>query len=157
MTIQAYDTAISLLEINGRLSKRRFPQQPGAIQDLAEALSVGLPKSYQTMLGEFGILLFGGRMIYGIGKNGIEGNAAPNVVFATTDRRKNGEITDQMVEIMPSGYGPYFVIDCAEMDSRAEAPVYEIDEAGHQHGKRKVADSFGEFLLGEVNDLLENV
>lgn len=154
--MEEYEKATTLIAQEQIKVLVKFPASDELIRNLENRLSVALPKSYQKMLSEFGILLFGGRMIYGLGKNGLEGDAAPNVVFATEDRRKNGEITDQMVEIMPSGYGPYFVIDCAEMDDQSEAPVYEIDEAGYQHGKDKIADSFGEFLLGEVNSLLES-
>ena len=154
--MEEYEKAIILIAREKIKILVKFPATDELVEDLETRLGVALPKSYKKMLGEFGILLFGGRMIYGIGKNGLEGDAAPNVVFATKDRRENGEITDQMVEVMPSGYGPYFVIDCAEMNDQAEAPVYEIDEAGYRHGKRRIADSFGEFLLGEVNDLLES-
>ncbi len=94
-------------------------------------------------------------MIYGLGKTGVFGNSAPNVVFVTKDRIENSEISQSMIEIMPSGYGPFFVIDCSKMDADGEAPVYLVSAGGYEVECEKVADSFGEFLLNEVNMLLE--
>jgi SMI1-KNR4 cell-wall len=119
-------------------------------------LDCKLPISYKEMLREFGILGFRGKMFYGIGINGLEGDSAPNVIFATQDSRSRNEITEKMVEIMSSGYGPTFVLDCGQLDQRGEAPVYEINELGHKHGMKKIADSFGEFLFGEVNMVMDD-
>lgn len=76
-----------------------------------------------------------------------------NVVFATETSRKERLITDTMIEIGVAGYGPFFFIDCAELDENGEAPVYEAPANGVQNGKDKLADSFGEFLLNEVRSI----
>lgn len=121
------------------------------IVELENLLGSKLPDSYKTMLSESGILGFEGQMISGIGRDGVKGSNFGNVFFATMNSRENNKINFDMVWIMASGYGPDFVIDCAKLDQNDEAPVYEIDELGYETGMKKVADSFGEFLLNEVN------
>ena len=152
--IDEYHQAIMLLEENNVRVLTKFPASSELIADLEQRLGVTLPKSYVQMLKDFGIMVFKGHMIYGLGKTGLEGDAAPNVVFATKDRRQNDEITASMVEIMPSGYGPFFVIDCDDIGASSEATVWQVSELGVVKGKSKVAESFGEFLLAEVKDLV---
>ncbi len=108
------------------------------------------------MVADLGSLSFGSKDIYGLTRLGMDIASVPNVVFATEDSRSRGEITNKMIEIMPSGYGPNYVLDCGQLDQRGEAPVYEINELGYKHGMKKVADSFGEFLLSEVKMMLAN-
>lgn len=101
-------------------------------------------------------MAFEGTTVYGLGETGLDGRSAPSVVFTTDRSRKAGEISSTMVRIMASGYGPFFVLECAEIDDQDEAPVYEIPMTGYQDGIEKVADSFGEFLLNEVNMNMES-
>jgi hypothetical protein len=151
-----YQKAINLLR-NSSIDIDEPEAIPSNAIELLEArLGTKLPRSYQEMIIDFGSLSFGSKDIYGITRLGMDVASAPNVVFATEDSRSRGEITDKMVEIMPSSYGPNFVLDCGQLDQRSEAPVYEINELGYRHGMKKVADSFGEFLLNEVKMMLAN-
>lgn len=59
-----------------------------------------------------------------------------------------------MIRIMASGYGPFFAIDCNQIDANGEAPVYEVSAKGVAQGKSRVAESFGEFFLNEVKALI---
>lgn len=130
---------------------------PGNAIELLEArLNTKLPGSYKAMVKDFGSLSFGSKDVYGLTHLGMDVASTPNVVFATEDLRSRGGITGKMIEIMASGYGPNFVLDCGQLDQRGEAPVYEINELGYKHGMNKVADSFGEFLLNEVKMMLAN-
>lgn len=149
-----YHKAIRLLEGNNVRVLTKFPASTELIADLERRLGVTLPKSYVQMLKDFGVMVFKGHIIFGLGKTGLEGDVAPNVVFATEDRRKNGELTSSMVEIMPSGYGPYFAIDCNDIGASGEATVWQISELGVTDRKEKIAESFGNFLLSEVEDLI---
>jgi SMI1-KNR4 cell-wall len=151
-----YHTAINLLT-NSSIKIDEPEPIPSNVVELLEArLNTKLPHSYKQMIVDFGSLSFGSKDIYGIIRLGMDVASAPNVVFATEDSRSRSEITDKMIEIMPSGYGTNFVLDCGQLDQRGEAPVYEINELGYKHGMKKVADSFGEFLLNEVRMTLAN-
>jgi SMI1-KNR4 cell-wall len=156
LSIIEYQTAINLL--NNSLIEIDEPESipSNSIELLEERLNTKLPESYKKMLVGFGSLSFGSKDIYGLTHLGMDIASVPNVVFATEDSRSRGEITNKMIEIMPSGYGPNYVLDCGQLDQRGEAPVYEINELGYKHGMKKVADSFGEFLLNEVKMMLAN-
>nr|WP_272874795.1 SMI1/KNR4 family protein [Agrobacterium tumefaciens] len=117
-------------------------------------LGVRLPPSYKAMLTQFGTLSFEGIEVYGWTRSGLDGKSIPNVVFATEDDRKRGLVSDQMVNFMVAGYGPTFVLDCAEISADGEAPVYEIPAGGIKRGKDRLADTFGAFFLAEVERIL---
>lgn len=127
------------------------PQTDQTIKALENRLGVLLPISYKKMLYEFGNLGFGPVEFYGITKGGFDAMGAPNVVFLTEKSRLRNEISDQMVYIMASGYGPFFVIDCNERNAIGESPILEIDEFGFNTGSKRAFDSFGEFCLHEVD------
>ena len=156
MTVSQYNKAVQMLRESDTPIFSPGGSSQLEIDSLEKLLLVKLPASYRAMLAEFGILGFRGKQFYGLGKSGLDGAAVPNVVFATQSSRLSEEISKGMVRIMASGYGPDFVIDCGQLDQRGEGPVYEVNELGYRHGMKKVADSFGEFLLKEVNTLLEN-
>ncbi len=154
MSLSDYRSAIEKLRDNGVKIDYQMPASDDLIRALEERLGVDLPISYKAMLSEFGILGFGGNDFYGLGRTGLDGKNAPSVVFTTERSRKEGEISDTMVRIKASGYGPCFVIDCAQSTSPGEAAIYELDERGLSYGSERVADSFGTFLLEDVNEYL---
>lgn len=153
MTEKSYDEAIGLLR---KHNLDPLPIKRPSVEDLAmleQRLGVRLPDSYRRMLLDFGILMVDSITISGVGNDGVVGMNSHNVVFATESSRKDGLITDTMIEIGVAGYGPFFFIDCAELDGNGEAPVYEAPANGVQNGKDKLADSFGEYLLNEVRSI----
>lgn len=155
MSTASYYKAISLLEAEGRLNRRRFPQDAAAIAELETALGVNLPPSYKAMLHDFGILLYrGGEIVYGVGLNGVTGEGGSGVWFQTKMARARKQITPTMVRFQSSGYGPEFCIECAEARADGEAPVYLVPADGDMKNATKEADSFGEFLLNEVAGIL---
>lgn len=153
MSVAAYDAAIRKLRSHGIEPDFRIPASGDLIAGLEARLGVVLPPSYRKMLSEFGILGFDAQDIYGLGLTGLDARNAPSVL-ATEDERRRGLITDQMIWIMSSGYGPIFVIDCAERREDGECPVYEVSTGGYKTGKARVAESFGDFLMAEVDLLL---
>ena len=64
--------------------------------------------------------------------------------------RSDGTLLKTMIMILQSGYGPFFVLDCGKTDETGEAPVYELSLEGIRGERKRVADSFGTFLLDEV-------
>lgn len=155
MSVEHYRQAISLLEWDGRLNKRRFPQNNDAIEELEADLDVNLPPSYKAMLRDFGILIYrGGEIIYGLGRDGVRGEGGSGTWFQTKMARDQKQISPTMVLIMSSGYGPEFCIECAEVLPDGESPIFLVPAEGSQAGVERVADSFGEFLLKEVKAIL---
>lgn len=103
------------------------------------------------MLSDFGALEFATTEIYGWLSQGIDAEFATNVVYTTERERRDGRISGTMVPFLTSGYGPFFVIECAEIGVDGEAAIYEISPAGYHRGKDRLADSFGAFLIEEVD------
>ena len=66
----------------------------------------------------------------------------------------NRQSRSTKTRIKASGYGPYFVIDCAQSTSPGEAAIYELDERRMSYGSERVADGFGTFVLEHVNEYL---
>lgn len=148
--IASYRRAVSLLE-DRKLFIRRFPQDAAVVEALGRALGVTLPPSYATMLRECGLMLYsGGDIIYGIGLGAYDTKGGSGVHFLTLTARRQGRIGPTMVRIMSSGYGPEFCLECAEADAHGEAPVYLVPANGDLGAAERVAESFGAFLLQEV-------
>ena len=76
------------------------------------------------------------------------------VFFQTSVARERGQISQTMVRVMSSGYGPEFCIECGLINADGEAPVYLVPADGDMQNATKEADSFGEFLLKEVTAVL---
>jgi len=156
MTIELYRKAVRLLEESGELSSLRFPATQADIQGLEERLGVPLPESYKAMLKEFGIMMFLRATVYGVGRSGFDTKGGSGVLFQTEVARKREQITPTMVRIMSSGYGSEFCIECNEMKPGGEAPIYLVPADGDLEKAERIADSFGAFLLNEVEMNLKN-
>lgn len=156
MSFEKYREALELLRTSGLKLLVSFPQPPEVIAEVERQLGHPLPASYKLMLSEHGMLIFPGRDFYGIGRRGLEGTSLQTVLANAKHFRAEGTLSDKMVTILQSGYGPYFVLDCGEMDKDEEAPVYELTLEGVRGDKKKVADSFGAFLLDEVKMVVNN-
>jgi SMI1-KNR4 cell-wall len=155
MSVGDYEKAISLLAKNDlKPIEVRRPSQHD-IQRLEQRLGITLPESYMRMLLDFGLLQVRSISISGVGNSGLEGTTASSVVFATENDRSNGLISKFMITIAFAGYGPFFVIDCSQLAENRTAPIYEIPAGGISYGKDKIAEDFGNFLLKEVENMLE--
>ena len=154
MGVDLYKQAVAKLAEADALGPLRFPATEKDIESLAALLNVRLPNSYKLMLQEFGILMFPGQTIYGIGKSGVQTKGGSGVFFQTSIARERGQISQTMVRVMSSGYGQEFCIECGLINADAEAPVYLVPADGDMQNATKEADSFGEFLLKEVSELL---
>lgn len=151
----AFEAALELVHRFGLAPFVAGPQTAEAVTALERRLNVGLPPSYKAMLRQFGTISFGGVEVYGLARfGGLDAQSIPNVVFATESEQAAGCITPSMVHVMASGYGPIYVLDCSEPDGFGEVPIYEIALGGVAHGRDRLAPSFGEFILGEVERLV---
>lgn len=127
----------------------------GASEDMiskAEVfLGVRFPEDYRYFLEKYGALAFEAEEFYGITKDGLEAKSVPSVIFATKAARDRGDISERMIIIKSSGYGPSFCIDTSGDSSSTSVPVVEVDFSFKRGGiKKQVAESFGEFFLNEI-------
>ncbi|AXA41600.1 SMI1/KNR4 family protein [Rhizobium leguminosarum] len=155
MTILLYDDAIRALRENDVPILGTTGATEENIKQIQVRLGVSLPPSYRKMLSDFGALEFGTKEFYGWLSQGIDAKFATNVVYTTERERCDGRISGAMVPFLTSGYGPFFVIDCTEIGLDGEAAIYEVSPAGYERGKDRVADSFGAFLIEEVDRVLQ--
>jgi hypothetical protein len=155
MSIAMYDDAIRSLRENGIDILATESATEDDLKQIESRLGLKLPVSYRKMLSEFGALEFDTIEIYGWLAQGIDAKFITNVVHATERERAEGRINNTMVPFLTAGYGPFYVMECAEMSTDGEAPIYEVSAGGYKSGTDKLADSFGEFLRNEVGRTLE--
>ncbi len=157
MSLQDYHAAVRVLKENGIEILSSVHASADDMVAMELRLGVNFPPSYKAMLSEFGNMTFEGVEIYGWTRSGLNAKGVPDVVSTTEKDREKGLITGQMIQFMVAGYGPSFVLDCAEADSEGEAPAYEISAGGVARGRDKLADSFGSFLLKEAQRIVEEI
>lgn len=61
-----------------------------------------------------------------------------------------------MMRIQSSGYGPEFCIDCSKVNANGESPVLLVPADGNIENAELVVESFGDFLLGEVEKVIND-
>ncbi|EOF5434749.1 SMI1/KNR4 family protein [Salmonella enterica] len=100
--------------------------------------------------------MFNGLSFYGISKQGLAANSAPDVRYVTIEARKLGDVDGEMIKILSSGYGPSFSIDVSTLSETGEAVIVETELSFKREGNKSVvANNFAEFLLGEILASLE--
>lgn len=63
-----------------------------------------------------------------------------------------------MIKIKSSGYGPSFSIDTSTLGKQGEAVIVETELSFKDCAEKKViADSFGRFLLAEIEQSLKDI
>ncbi|MGF6232840.1 hypothetical protein QFZ27_006795 [Inquilinus ginsengisoli] len=156
MSISDVNTAIQLILDSGE----SYRPGNGAADDMLSAfenrLGVRFPPSYRYFLAKMGTLSFMGHQFYGITKSGLNAESIPCVLWATERSREKGHITDSMLRIKMSGYGPFYVLDLSQRNAEGEGAVLELPVQGISGGSEKIADDFGSFLLGEITSALSD-
>lgn len=128
------------------------------ILDFESLLGVTFPESFKVFLKKYGALSFCGDTYYGITKKGKDENQIPCVLFATKDARATGDITNKMIKIKSSGYGPSYSIDTEMLGAAGEPVVVETELSFKRTGEKKfVAESFGDFLLSNIKEAIEDL
>ncbi|EGO8358851.1 SMI1/KNR4 family protein [Escherichia coli] len=120
------------------------------------SLGTSFPESYKIFLKKYGTLMFNGLSFYGISKQGLSADSAPDVRFVTIEARKLGDIDNNMIKILSSGYGPSFSIDTSTIGEAGEPVIVETELSfKRERNKNIVANNFAEFLLQEISESLE--
>lgn len=124
---------------------------PELIEIYQDALGNKFPETYKLFLEKYGTLTFNGVSFYGISKRGLSAASIPDVKFATEQARTFGDINKEMIMIKNSGYGSIFSIDTSIIGSEGEPVIVETNLSFKDNTEKKVvANSFGEFLLEEI-------
>lgn len=131
------------------------PATPKQVEDFERALHIEFPASYREFLLNFGVLDFEGFEFYGITPEGVHAKAIPCVLFATKDGIDKGQISNKMIMVQESGYGPVYCIDLDMVGSKSEPVVVEVPISYEESKEKKVvAESFADFLILRIKEAI---
>ena len=143
------EKAIELILENG--GDFEGPKDLELIEKAELYLKINFPPSYKQFLSKLGCGDIEGQEFYGIINDDFENSCIPDAVWLTMSERQQG-LSEDLIIIGASGYGTYFALDTSKKNDAGENPVIEYMSGCET---RYIADSFGEFLLSEINSVLE--
>lgn len=157
MSIEKVNQAIVMMENSDEDILSVGSISESLIKEAELELGINFPDDYKYFIKKYGVLSFDSEEFYGITKSGLNSTSIPCVIFATKSARERGDISPQMIKIKSSGYGPNFSIDISQCKDGI-APVVET-ELSYKRDNHKaiVANSFGDFLLNEITDAIEDM
>ncbi|WP_375580438.1 SMI1/KNR4 family protein [Marivirga tractuosa] len=134
------------------------PAEHTLIAEIEKELDTRFPLSYIHFLIKYGNLSFFGETFYGTTQKGMQATSAPSVLFVTKNNRALGQLSERMIAIKSSGYGPIFAIDMSEADQYGEGKIVEVALGYKITGEKKVlANSFAEFFYSEIENAIEDL
>lgn len=113
------------------------------------ALGVFFPASYKKFLSNFGCGSIKGVEICRLIDSDFVNSSVPDAVWVTFEQQKLG-LPKKLVVIYSTGYGPFYAIDTNKINDAGESPV---NSYLGENKLEKVADSFAEFLLNELESI----
>lgn len=123
------------------------------INDMEKRLKCKFPLSYRDFLKRYGRLAFLSTEFYGFTKDGFDAEKSPSAIWVTETNRKRGDLADDMICVMATGFGPYFALATSKIDASGECPVVlvakEVPADYHNLG------NFGAFFLSEITEALK--
>lgn len=117
------------------------------IKHMEKILNVTLPPSYKEFIKRYGSGGIGSKDFFGIDKNVEESES----VTTTLDKR-NYELPLKYVIITNDEDGSYCAIDCSKKNKYGESPVIRWASFFKEE---KIADDFGEFILSDLENMLD--
>ncbi|OAT76891.1 cell wall assembly/cell proliferation coordinating protein [Mangrovibacter phragmitis] len=134
------------------------PVSQSIISEFEKKLGVFFPASYKCFLNKYGALSFCGDTYYGITQNGLYENQVPCVLFATNSARSLGDISNKMIKIKSSGYGPSYSIDTEIIGDSGEPVIVETELSFKRTGDKVIiAQSYGEFIFNQIREAIEDI
>lgn len=127
------------------------PKNECLVKKAQHALGIKFPPTYKQFLMELGCGDIEGFEFYGVINSDFENAGVPDAIWLTLSERKEG-LPEDLVIVGSSGYGTYFAIDTSRRSDTGECPVIEYMKDCE---RRFIANDFGEFLLNEINSVLE--
>jgi len=156
MTIEKINLALSMMQESKEIISTTGGGSDNLISEAEARLDIRFPEDYKYFLKKFGTLSFYGERFYGLTQFGLNAGAIPCVIFATESARELGDISQSMVYVKSSGYGPLFSIDLSGADS-----VFPVVETSLSYKRDKevniLAESFGDFFYNEIKDAIEDL
>jgi len=153
MSLERYRRARELIASAG-LGDFEGPKPESLVIRAEEALGLRFPPSYREFLLELGSGDVAGFEVYGLVDEDFIDSAVPDAVWLTLEERQSNGLDPRFVIIGALGDGTYDCLDTAHVDGTGEAPVVQL--SADFEDPVKLADSFGEFFLGEVEAALSD-
>jgi hypothetical protein len=127
--------------------------KPASLVAKAEAeLGLVFPPSYRLFLRELGCGSIRGFETYGVVDEDFARSSLPDAIWLTLEARRNGGLHRRYVIVGALGDGSFDCLDTAHLDASGEAPVVQL--SAEFEDPVKLADSFGDYFLTEVEDAL---
>jgi antitoxin YobK len=151
MSLEKYRKARELIATAGQ-GDFEGPKPESLVARAEAALGVVFPPSYRQFLLELGSGDVAGFEIYGLVDGDFTDSAVPDAIWLTLEERQSSGLEPRFVIIGALGDGTYDCLDTAHVGRDGECPVVQLSAEGES--TVKLADSFGEYLLGEVESAL---
>jgi len=153
MTLEVINSAVKLAQSSGIKFMCFGRVETSIVNAYEQTLGVDFPKSFRFFLENFGRISFGSRDIYGVVKDGFNQSSVPNFYWFTKVLRERSDISNSMVVIGTSGFGPHIILETGKMDSDNECPVCLVRKT---EIIEDLAPSFGIFLSDEIKAEIED-
>jgi SUKH superfamily protein len=127
------------------------PKPESLVARAEAALGLRFPPSYRQFLLDLGAGDIGGFEVYGLIDDNFEDARVPDAIALTLQARRNG-LDPRYVLIGTLGDGSHDCLDTGHLQANGEAPVVQL--SSEFEDPVTLADSFGEYLLVEVQDSL---
>jgi len=153
VTIERYRKARALIAEAGG-GDFEGPKPEALVARAEAALGLVFPPSYRQFLLELGCGSVGGFEVYGLVDDDFTHSAVPDAIWLTLEERRNVGLDPRYVVIGTLGDGTLDCLDTVHLDREGEAPVVQLSAEGED--PVKLADSFGEYFLTEVESALSD-
>ena len=152
--LEKFKKAVDLVKSKGLNFDVEIPASPDDVAALEMWAKHEMPPSYRSALEMLGIPMLGGLHINGIGKSGAFTEGGSGVWFQTRMAREEGLISKNMLLIAESGYGPMFALDFETTGTGGEPVVRIVGLSGFKEDSEIEAQSFGDFFLKEISEIV---
>lgn len=148
--------AFKIIESHKEAADFEEPKSEKLIKYAEEVLGINFPPTYRCFLMQYGCGDIEGLEIYGIIDEDFETPGIPDGIWLTLDERKTGGLPSHFIIISSTGDGYWYCLDASQPNSEGEYPVVIWGLGIPENKKEKVAEDFGEFLLNELTNALED-
>ncbi len=159
MSMKDLQEAFDLFEKNKQIGCFSGPKQDQSILLAEEVLGILFPKTYKNFLKLFGSGGLGPVEIYGLTRDyqkDFQSGCVPNAIWLTLDERKDDYLPKHFIIISDTGDGYWYCLDASQKNADGEYPVVIWGLHMPEKDKEKVAEDFGEFLLEQTKNALED-
>ncbi len=153
MSLERYRKARELIASAGQ-GDFEGPKPESLVARAEAALGLTFPPSYRQFLLDLGSGDVAGFEVYGLVDEDFVDSAVPDAIWLTLEERESNGLDPRFIIIGALGDGTYDCLDTAHLDASREAPVVQL--SADFEDPVKLADSFGEYFLAEVESALSD-